>query len=137
MSYDRGLDGLRTDGSKGHVLVVDDATFAAKHLSQILTAAGYVVVAVAENGEDAIKLYREKSPDIDLVTLDITMPKLDGISTLEQILAFDKDARVVMITATGHESIVKKAILCGAKNYIVKPLQYQTVVSRIEDAVRK
>ena len=137
MSYDRRVDGLRNDGSKGHVLVVDDAAFAAKHLTHMLTAAGYVVVDVAENGEDALRLYKEKSPDIDLVTLDITMPKLDGIATLEQLLALDKDAHVVMVTASGKEELVRKAILLGAKNYIVKPLQFNTIVPRIDAACRK
>ena len=137
MSYDRRLDGLRSDGSKGHVLVVDDAAFAAKHLSQMLTGDGYVVVGVAEDGEKAVEMYKEKYPDIDLVTLDVTMPKLDGITTLEQILTFDKDAHVIMITASSNETIVKRAIMLGAKNFIVKPLQYQLAIPRIESSTRK
>lgn len=96
-----------------------------------------MIAGVAENGEDAITLYKEKSPDIDLVTLDITMPKMDGIATLEQLLAFDPDARVVMITASGAEAVVKRAIMLGAKNYIKKPLQFGEVIRRIEGAVRK
>ena len=132
-----GYDRRRNDGSKGHVLVVDDAAFAAKHLTHMLEADGFVVSGVAENGEDAIKMYKEKSPDIDLVTLDVTMPKLDGIATLEQLLAFDPKARVVMVTANGGEHTVKKAILLGAKGYIRKPLQYADVVQRIEEALQK
>ena len=137
MGYDRKLDGRRGDGSKGHVLVVDDAAFAAKHLTKMLEEAEFKVIGVAENGEDAIKMYKEKSPDIDLVTLDVTMPKLDGIATLEQLLALDSDARVVMVTASGSENTVKKALMLGAKNYIKKPLQYNDVVTHIEQAVRK
>lgn len=137
MAYDRRIDGLRSDGSKGHVLVVDDAAFAAKHLSQMLTADGYVVVAVAQDGEAAVEQYKKLHPDIDLVTLDITMPKLDGIATLEHILEFDKDAHVVMITANGNSAAVKRALMLGMKNFIVKPLQFQTVSTRLESSVRK
>ena len=118
MGYDRKEDGLRSDGSKGHVLVADDAPFITKQITKMLTDDGFVVVDAVHNGEDVLKVYKEKFPDIDLVTLDITMPKLDGISTLEQLLAFDKDAHVVMVTANDNTSVVRKAIALGAKNFI-------------------
>ncbi|MBQ9623834.1 MAG: response regulator [Treponema sp.] len=137
MGYDRKEDGLRSDGSKGHVLVADDAPFITKQITKILTDDGFVVVDAVHNGEDVLKVYKEKFPDIDLVTLDITMPKLDGISTLEQLLAFDKDAHVVMVTANDNTSVVRKAIALGAKNFIVKPLKPETVLSRIKSSVRK
>ena len=137
MSYDRREDGLRTDGSQGHVLIVDDAPFITKRLEQLFQKEGYTVVVVAHNGEDAVTLYKEKYPDIDLVTLDVTMPKMDGIKTLEQILAFDKDAHVVMITSFGSEGLVRKAIGLGAKNFVTKPLDYEKVVPRLKDATRR
>lgn len=137
MAYDRRADGLRTDGSKGHVLVADDAPFITKQLTNILTGEGYLVKATAHNGEDALKLYKEMYPDIDLVTLDITMPVLDGITTLERLLEFDKDAHVVMVTANGNESLVKKAITMGAKNYIVKPVVAEKAIPRLESSTRK
>ncbi|MBB5226405.1 response regulator [Treponema ruminis] len=137
MGYDRKEDGLRTDGSKGHVLVADDAPFITKQISKMLTDDGFLVVDVLHNGEDLIKVYKEKYPDIDLVTLDITMPKMDGITTLEQILAFDKDAHVVMVTANDNTSVVRKAIALGAKNFIVKPLKPEAVLSRLRSSVRK
>lgn len=137
MAYDRRDDGLRTDGSKGHVLVADDAPFITKQLTNILTGEGYLVKATAHNGEDALKLYKEMYPDIDLVTLDITMPVLDGITTLERLLEFDKDAHVVMVTANGNESLVKKAITMGAKNYIVKPVVAEKAIPRLESSTRK
>jgi two-component system chemotaxis response regulator CheY len=137
MSYDRNQDGLRTDGSKGHVLVADDAPFITKQISKMLTEDGYVVVDTVHNGEDVLKVYKEKYPDIDLVTLDITMPKMDGITTLEQLLAFDKDAHVVMITANDNSSVVKKALMLGAKNFIVKPLKPESVLPRLQSSARK
>ena len=137
MSYDRNQDGLRTDGSKGHVLVADDAPFITKQISKLLTEDGYVVVDTVHNGEDVLKVYKEKYPDIDLVTLDITMPKMDGITTLEQLLSFDKDAHVVMITANDNSSVVKKALMLGAKNFIVKPIKSESVLHRLQSSTRK
>jgi two-component system chemotaxis response regulator CheY len=64
--------------------------------------------------------------------MDITMPNMDGISCLEKIVAFDSKARVIMISALGKEDLVKKALLAGAKNYIVKPLDRKKVLDRIK-----
>ena len=137
MAYDRREDGLRSDGTKGHVLIADDAAFIKKQLSNFLTGDGYAVVATANNGEETLKIYQEKYPDIDLVTLDITMPVMDGITTLERLLAFDKDAHIVIVTANGNESLVKKAITLGAKNFIVKPVLYEKAIPRLRAATRK
>ena len=68
---------------------------------------------------------------VDLVTMDITMPKMDGITALEQIMAFDKNAKVVMVSALGKEELVKKSLMLGAKSYIVKPLDRKKVLERI------
>ena len=137
MSYDRRDDGLRTDGSKGHVLVADDAPFITKQISKMLTDDGYTVIEALHNGEDLLNAYKKYYPDIDLVTLDITMPVMDGLTTLERILAFDKDAHVVMVTANDNLSVVKKAITLGAKNFVVKPLKIESVLPRLQSATRK
>ncbi|MGL4982557.1 MAG: response regulator [Treponemataceae bacterium] len=128
---DRELDGTRPDGSKFKVLVVDDSMFVAKQIGQILTSEGYDVVATAGDGKEGLDKYKELSPDIDLVTMDITMPRMDGLTALEQIIAYDKNAKVVMISALGKEELVKKSLLLGAKNYIVKPLDRKKVLERI------
>ena len=137
MSYDRRGDGLRSDGSKGHVLVADDAPFMTKQIAKMLTDDGYIVVDRVHNGEDALRVYKEKYPDIDLVSLDVTMPKMDGITTLEQILAFDKNAHVVIVTAYGSVNLVKRAILIGAKNFAIKPLKEEDVLPKFRAATRK
>jgi len=111
------------------VLVVDDAAFMRMMVKDILSKNGYEVVGEAENGMKAVEQYQELKPD--LTTMDITMPKMDGITALEQIMAFDKNARVVMISALGKEELVKKSLLLGAKNYIVKPLDRKKVLERI------
>ncbi|HAO30029.1 MAG TPA: two-component system response regulator, partial [Treponema sp.] len=128
---DRPPEGVKLDGSKFRVLIVDDSMFVAKQLTQILTSDGYEVVATAEDGKDGVDKYKELCPNIDLVTMDITMPRMDGITALEQIIAFDKNARVVMVSALGKEELVKKSLLAGAKNYIVKPLDRKKVLERI------
>jgi len=113
------------------VLIIDDSTFIAKQLGQILTSEGFNVVDTASDGAQGIKIYKSLHPEIDLVTLDITMKGMDGISTLEKLLEFDKQARIVMVSALGSEDIVKKCILMGAKSYIAKPLDRDKVLSRI------
>ena len=105
--------------------------FVAKQLGQILTSEGYEVVATAADGKEGVDKYKELCPNVDLVTMDITMPKMDGITALEQIMAFDKNARVVMVSALGKEELVKKSLMTGAKSYIIKPLDRKKVLERI------
>lgn len=128
---DRKPDGVREDGTAFRVLIVDDSMFITKQLSQYLTSEGFDVVGTAADGQDAVESYKELSPNVDLVTMDITMPKMDGVAALESILAFDPDARIIMISALGKQDLVKKALLLGAKNYIVKPLDRKKVLERI------
>jgi two-component system chemotaxis response regulator CheY len=134
---ERAPEGVRDDGVPFKVLVVDDSMFVAKQIGQILTSEGYEVVATAGDGLDGVEKYKELCPNVDLVTMDITMPKMDGITALEQIMAFDKNAKVVMISALGKEELVKKALLLGAKNYIVKPLDRKKVLERIASVLGK
>ncbi|MBP5359839.1 MAG: response regulator [Treponema sp.] len=132
----RPPEGLKDDGSKFRVLVVDDSMFVAKQLTQILSSDGYEIVATAQDGKEGVDKYKELCPNVDIVTMDITMPRMDGITALEQIVAFDKNARVVMVSALGKEELVKKSLLAGAKNYIVKPLDRQKVLERISAALK-
>ncbi|HOT61646.1 MAG TPA: response regulator [Treponemataceae bacterium] len=134
---ERAPEGLKADGTPFRVLVVDDSMFVAKQIGQILTSEGYEVVATAVDGLDGLEKYKELCPNVDLVTMDITMPKMDGIAALEQIMAFDKNAKIVMISALGKEELVKKALLLGAKNYIVKPLDRKKVLERISSVLGK
>jgi two-component system chemotaxis response regulator CheY len=124
-------DGVKSDGGSYRVLIVDDSMFIAKQLGQILTSEGFEVVGTAGDGLQGIEKYKELCPNVDLVTMDITMPKMDGVSALEKILEFDKNATVVMVSALGKEDVVKKSLLLGAKSYIVKPLDRKKVLERI------
>ena len=128
---ERAAQGAREDGIPFRVLVVDDSMFVTKQIGQILTSEGFDVVATAADGQEGVEKYKELYPNVDIVTMDITMPKKDGVTALEEIIAFDKDARVVMISALGKQDLVKKSLLIGAKNYIVKPLDRKKVLERI------
>jgi two-component system chemotaxis response regulator CheY len=130
-------EGLKEDGSSYRVLVCDDSMFVAKQLHQILTSAGFEVVGTATDGEDAVEKYKELHPNVDLITMDITMPKLDGVTALQRIIDFDKDAVVVMISALGKNDLVKNSLLIGAKNYIVKPLDRKKVLERIVQTLKQ
>ena len=133
---ERPPEGLKDDGSKVRVLVVDDSIFVAKQLSQILSSEGYEIVATAEDGKEGVDKYKELCPNVDLVTMDITMPKMDGITALEHIMAFDKNAKVVMVSALGKEELVKKSLMVGAKSYIIKPLDRKKVLERISKVLQ-
>ena len=110
------------------VMVVDDSIFMRQKFKSFLQKQGFEVCE-AENGESAIKKYQMEKPDI--VTMDITMPKMDGITSLEKIIEFDKEAKIIMISALGKQELVKKSLLLGAKNYIIKPLDRKKVLERI------
>lgn len=133
---ERPPEGLKEDGSKFRVLVVDDSAFVAKQITQILSSDGYEVVATAADGKEGVDKYKELCPNIDVVTMDITMPRMDGITALEQIMAFDKNAKVIMVSALGKEELVKKSLMAGAKNYIVKPLDRKKVLERISASLK-
>lgn len=133
---DRPPEGKKADGTPYKVLVVDDSMFVAKQLSQILSSECYEVIATAADGKEGVDKYKELCPNVDLVTMDITMPKMDGITALEQIMAFDKNAKVVMVSALGKEELVKKSLMVGAKSYIIKPLDRKKVLERISKVLQ-
>ena len=114
-----------------NILIVDDAAFMRMMVKDILTKGGYNVVGEAENGVVAVQKYAELKPD--LVTLDITMPEMDGIQALKKTKEADAGANVIMCSAMGQQAMVIEAIQNGAKDFIVKPFQ----ADRVLEAVKK
>jgi two-component system chemotaxis response regulator CheY len=125
--------GVRADGTPYRVLVVDDSNFIAKQLGQILASEGFEVAATAADGKQGVEKYKalHEQAKVDLVTMDITMPVMDGVTALEKILEFDKSAKVIMVSALGKEDVVKKCLLMGAKTFIIKPLDRNKVLERV------
>lgn len=107
------------------VMIVDDALFMRNMLKDIFVRAGHQVVAEADNGESALQLYQANQPD--LVTMDIVMPKKSGIEALQEIMASDPEACVVMVSALGQDSLVLEAVESGARDFIVKPFKEDKV----------
>lgn len=117
----------------GSILIVDDTPFMRTLLKNILSCGGHTIAGEAANGEEAVARYRELRPD--LVTMDIVMPKVNGIEALKAIRQIDPAARVIMCTAVGHEQMVKLAVECGARGYIVKPFQAPKLLEEIKSVL--
>ena len=115
------------------ILVVDDSLIMRKKLKMILKNGGHEVVSDAANGVSAIEEYEKHKPE--LVTMDITMPVLDGVSAVKKIISHYPDAKIVMISAINQQNSVFEAIESGAKHYIVKPINNEKVLNTIKDVL--
>lgn len=115
------------------VLITDDAMFMRVTLKNILTKGGYEIVGEATNGKESIDMYQQTKPD--LVTMDITMPEMDGISALREIKKNDPNATVIMCTAMGQKTMVMEAVAAGAKDFIVKPFQPEKVIEAVQKLI--
>ncbi len=116
-----------------NIMIVDDLAFIKLLLKDLIEKAGFRVVGEASDGEEAIDMYQVKKPD--LVLLDITMPKMDGITALKKILALDPGAKIIMCSALGQQRLIVQAIQLGAKDFIVKPFRPDRVISSIKKAL--
>lgn len=111
------------------VMIVDDTAFMRMVMRGLMEQLGMEVVAEAGNGKEAVGLYEKWKPD--LVTMDITMPEMDGIAAVQQIKRIDPKAKIIMCSAMGQRDMVLEALRCGAIDFVVKPLQKD----RLEEAV--
>ncbi len=111
---------------KARVLVVDDAIFMRKMISDILEGNGMEVVGEADTGALAVEKYKELKPD--LVTMDIIMPEMNGIDAVRQIMSNDSQARIVMCSALGQQALVQDALTAGAKDFLIKPFNPSRVI---------
>ncbi len=111
------------------VLIVDDAAFMRVSIRNIVSKNGYEVAGEAENGAVAVQKYAELHPDI--VTMDITMPEMNGLEALIAIRKADPGAKVIMVSALGQESMVRDAVMAGAKGFVVKPFKEETITAAL------
>ena len=111
------------------VLIVDDAAFMRLNIKNILKEE-YEIVGEAENGKEAVEMYQDLEPDI--VTMDITMPVMDGLEAIKAIKDVDPQAQIVVCSAMGQQKMVIKAIELGAKDFIVKPFKEERVVNAVK-----
>jgi two-component system, chemotaxis family, chemotaxis protein CheY len=115
------------------VMIVDDAAFMRTVLKKILSEAGHEIAGEAVDGVDAVSKYTELRPD--LVTMDITMPNMDGVTALKAIRGTDAGARIIMCSAMGQESLVVEAITSGARDFVAKPFEADRVVEAVNKAL--
>lgn len=120
---------------KCKVLVVDDAIFMRKMISDILQENGMEIVGEAETGAEAVKKYKELKPD--LVTMDIIMPEMNGIDAVREIISFNPQATIVMCSALGQQALVQDAISAGAKDFLIKPFNPSRVIEVITKVMNR
>jgi two-component system chemotaxis response regulator CheY len=114
-------------------MIVDDNAFMRNNLKNVLKNAGFDVVAEASDGVEAINTFQSEKPD--LVTMDITMPNMDGVQALKELRSLDPGAKVIMVSAMGQEALVVDAITSGAADFVVKPFEPNRVVEAVNNAL--
>jgi two-component system chemotaxis response regulator CheY len=115
------------------VLITDDTAFMRMTLRNILEKNGYKVVGEAEDGQVAVEKYMELRPD--LVTMDITMPRMDGITAIKKIMESDPTAKIVVCSAMGQKALVIEALNAGASDFIVKPFQAERIINAVQKVI--
>lgn len=116
-------------------IVVDDSAFMVKNLVRMLESFETEVVDTAENGNEAVEKVKEYGDELDFMTLDITMPEMNGIEALQEILDIQPDLNVIMVSAMGQEDTVKECVMHGAKHFIVKPFEREDVFEKLESVL--
>jgi two-component system chemotaxis response regulator CheY len=117
----------------GRLLLIDDSQYARELLKMILEEGGHEIVGEAANGIEGVEMYMALKPD--LVILDMIMPRLNGLNTLQAIRAYDKDARILIISADNQEEHVRKSVKEGADGYISKPYKKKVVIEEVSNLI--
>lgn len=109
------------------ILIADDSMFMRQMLKELLPKDQFTVIGEASTGKEALAKYNELNPD--LVTMDITMPDMDGITAVRKIIETSPKAKIVMVSAMGQKPMIKEALEAGAKDFIVKPFDREKIIS--------
>ncbi len=117
------------------ILIVDDSKTSRRFLRNMLEKAGHEIVYEAANGREGVDKYKELHPDI--VTMDITMPVLDGIDAVSEIMDYDKEAKVIMVTAAGQKSNMVEALKKGASDFIQKPFESDVILEVVQKVLEE
>jgi two-component system chemotaxis response regulator CheY len=115
------------------ILLVDDSITSRKILRNILEEEGHEIIGEAVNGKDAVEKYKSLIPDI--TTMDITMPIMNGLEALKNIMDFDKNAKVIMVTAAGQKNKMVDAIKLGAAEFLAKPFEKKQIISILDKVI--
>lgn len=133
MAYQLAGSLARESDVAKRILITDDALFMRVTLRNILSRHGYEICGEASTGKEAVALYSSVKPD--LVTMDITMPEMDGITAVREIKRLDPQAKIIMCTAMGQKNMVLEAVAAGARDFIVKPFQPEKVVESVRKLI--
>ncbi len=112
------------------VMITDDTAFMRMTLKNVLEKNGYDVVGEAEDGLQAVEMYQQLNPA--LVTMDITMPNMNGVDAIKEIMKIDAGAKIVVVSAMGQKSVVIEALNAGARDFIVKPFQPDRILEALQ-----
>lgn len=118
------------------IMVVDDAVFMRQMIIKVLVAEGHEIICEASSAKDAVEKYKKLRPD--LVTMDIVMPmmeELDGIGAVREIIKFDPNARILIVSVMAQQSLIVDAIRAGAKDFVTKPVQPARLVMAVRTAL--
>lgn len=126
------MDNNQLNSNQQTLMLIDDARFIRQMSEKLLTKMGHEVLLIASNGEEALEMFFERWVEIDIILLDIVMPKMDGLQTLKQILKINPYAKVVIVSSISDKSIIQSCLDAGASDYIVKPFKISDFNKAIE-----
>jgi two-component system chemotaxis response regulator CheY len=119
----------------GKIMIADDSDAIRLVLTDILSIGDHEIVSEATDGAEAVDFYQKSNPEILL--LDLAMPKKDGLTVVKEIIAFDPNAKIILITASDDKKVIKECLDCGATSYISKPFDFKGVLKAIADILAK
>ena len=118
-----------------HILIADDSDAIRLVLKDILSIGEYTEISEACDGEECVNTYKEINPD--LLLLDLAMPKKDGLTVVKDIIQYDPNAKIILITASDDQKIIQQCLASGASSYISKPFDFNSILKGISELLVK